>query len=89
MARPLVGQPKRHVTLTLDPKQLKDVDRLAKKLRISRSEATREAYALWLEWQRQEAEIDRNLAKICAERDADPDAEVVPYEEARARLRLA
>lgn len=88
MARPLVGQPKQHVTLTLDPQQLKDVDRAAKKLKVSRSEATREAYALWLEWLRQEAEIDRNLAKICEEREADPDAEVVPYEEARARLGL-
>jgi predicted transcriptional regulator len=88
MGRPTTAPNKIIVNLSLDPRQLKSVDRLAKKRDISRSEATREAYALWLEWQRQEAEIDRNLAREAAERLADPTDTAVPYEEARARLGL-
>lgn len=89
MPRPVLGARKVAINTTIDPRLLAEVDARARQLERTRSEIIREALRMWLEYEEQEAEIDRNLARIAEERMADPNDRVISHEEAMKRLGLS
>ena len=88
MPRPVIGARKVAINTTIDPRLLAEVDARAQQLERTRSEIIREALRMWLEYEAQEEEIDRNLARIAEERMADPNDGWVSHEEMKRRLGL-
>lgn len=88
MARPAIGGRKVPITLTMDPRLLADVDARAAELEQTRSEIIREALRLWLDTQRQEAEVDRQMTRLAERRLADEADEWVSHDEVKARAGL-
>ena len=85
MSRPVVGTRKVPVNATIDPRLLADVDARARALKLPRSQVIREALRLWLDTQRQEAEIDRRLARLAQQRLDDGADDWASHESVRAR----
>ena len=86
MARPVTPTANRStaVNFTLPLAMLARLDELAAQAGVSRSEFLRELIQQALEFDA----VDLELAEEAKRRMADPDDEVVPYEQARAELGL-
>lgn len=72
------------VNTTIDRPLLAEVDEYAREQERPRSEIIREALQLWVDTQRQEAEVDRRLAEVAEQRMADDD-EWLSHDEVKAR----
>jgi metal-responsive CopG/Arc/MetJ family transcriptional regulator len=88
MPRPVLGARKVPVNTTMDPRLLADVDARAAELEMPRSEVIRQALRLWLDTQRQEAEVDRRIAALAQQRMADDADGWVPHEAVKAKVGL-
>lgn len=88
MPRRVLGARKVPVNTTLDPRLLADVDARAKALELPRSTVIGEALRLWLDMQRQEAEVDRQLAELAEGRMADETDGWVSHDAVKSRARL-
>jgi len=85
MPRPVLGARKVPVNTTIDPRLLADVDARAAELELPRSAIIGEALRLWLDTQRQEAEVDRRLARLAEQRLADEADGWVDHDAVKAR----